>query len=232
MRPLPKKLAVGLLAVGLAGLVPSGCRPNAEQKASVAPISAPSERRASGPADDTLYAFEQDDKFGFKNRRGRVRIPARYQMAFTDTFDRQIAFVVSANAVVAIDRQERRVLTPFIFDNGPDYLSSGLFRFVENGKMGFADADGRKLIPARFDFAAPFAGNRAAFCVGCRQVPDGEHHRLEGGTWGYLDKQGRVAIAPAYAWASPFDSARAEVTLGSRELAIDTTGKVVSRAAR
>ena len=103
---------------------------------------------------------------------------------------------------VAYDSTGRRLFTVFPYDNGPDYPSEGLFRIIENGKIGFADTSGRVVIPPRYTAVMPFRGGKAAFCVGCEKVREGEHTVWKGGTWGYIDRQGHVLI-PAPDGAMP-----------------------------
>ena len=63
------------------------------------------------------------------------------------------ALAVDEQGLVYVDRQDRPVLRPFIYDNGPDFFQDGLARHVENGKMGFHDEALKVVIPARYDFA-------------------------------------------------------------------------------
>lgn len=111
------------------------------------------------------------------------------------TFNKSgIAHILTKDGWVAINRKKKVVYKPFIFDNGPDYVQEGLLRFVENGKMGFVNEAGKKVIKAQFDFVFPFEQGRARFCNGCQTIQDGEHSRLDEktGTWGEVDKKGKV----------------------------------------
>ncbi|MBN8220198.1 MAG: WG repeat-containing protein [Spirochaetes bacterium] len=104
-----------------------------------------------------------------------------------------VAHIVTSEGWVAIDKNKKLLYTPFIFDNGPDYVKEGLLRFVENGKMGFVNEGGKKVIPAQFDFVFPFEGGTARFCNGCKSVSDGEHKMMDEktGTWGKINKSGK-----------------------------------------
>lgn len=107
---------------------------------------------------------------------------------------RGVANIITEEGWVAINRKKKILYRPFIFDNGPDYVQEGLLRFVENGKMGFVNEAGKKVIPAQFDFVYPFEKGRARFCNGCKAIKDGEHSMMDEktGTWGEIDKKGRV----------------------------------------
>lgn len=107
---------------------------------------------------------------------------------------RGVAHIITEEGWVAINRKKQILYKPFIFDNGPDYAQEGLLRFVENGKMGFVNEAGKKVIQAQFDFVYPFEKGKARFCNGCKAVKEGEHSMIDEktGTWGEVDKKGRV----------------------------------------
>ena len=172
---------------------------------------------------DTLYSFSMAGKKGFKNTKGSVVIQPVYEDVLTDTFKNKIAFVLDTN-FWAIDKRGRRVVRPFIIDNGPDYIQEGLFRYVQNKKIGYVNADGEVKIKARFDGAFPFHNNRAAVCIKCKEITSGEVHYWQGGKWGYVDKMGRLAIDTLYSQASTFENGRAVVYKNKTELLIDTLG--------
>jgi hypothetical protein len=94
----------------------------------------------------------------------------------------------------------------YYFDNGADYFEQGLSRFVENGKVGFIDKTGKKVIPANFDWARPFGMTEpvTTVCVGCKEVPmEGKAGEVgmketKGGQWGLIDRKGREVIPMEY----------------------------------
>jgi hypothetical protein len=100
-----------------------------------------------------------EDLIGYKDKFGKIRIQAQFPLVYTDTFYK-MAIVLQNREWVGIDQNQNTILKPFIFDNGPDYIEEGLFRFVENEKIGFADTDGRKVISAKYDFSTPFENSR------------------------------------------------------------------------
>jgi len=108
---------------------------------------------------------------------------------------RGVAHIITEDGWVAINRKKQILYKPFIFDNGPDYVKEGMLRFVENGKMGFVNEAGKKVIQAQFDFVYPFENGRARFCNGCKTIKDGEHSRLDekSGKWGEVTKKGKVS---------------------------------------
>jgi hypothetical protein len=131
---------------------------------------------------------------GYKTVEGKIVIPAKYQYSNTDTMY-NMAIVLKEFTWVGINRNDSVILIPFIYDNGPDYIEEGLFRFVENGKIGFANLNGEKVIPAIFDFVDFFRNGIAEYTLGGQRIVDGEHWSWGGGyETGYINKQGQLFI--------------------------------------
>ena len=132
------------------------------------------------------------EMYGYKTTNGEIAIKAKYHLAITDTLYK-IAFVVDNWSWIAIDRNNTPLLYPFIFDNGPDYIKEGLFRFVENNKIGFANPDGIKIIPAEFDFVEPFIEGIAEYTLGGHKEFSDDEHWIwtDGYETGYINKSGQ-----------------------------------------
>lgn len=147
-------------------------------------------------------SFEDGDLVGFKDAQGKVVLSPRFAVAQEFTAG-GMACGADNSGWLCIDGNGTELLRPFVFDNGPDEFSEGLARFVEADKFGFFDAAGDKKIPARFSFALPFAGERAAFCDGCTKQCEagGEHCSMSGGKWGQIDKSGAVVVPATFASA-------------------------------
>lgn len=142
--------------------------------------------------ENSLVSFESDEgKFGYKNAEGVIVIPAQYAIA-NDFNDCGLAAVVDAGGWRYINVQNKTVFVPFIFDNGPDFFSEGLSRYVGDGKIGFVDECGKTVIAPQFDFAEAFVHGQARICMGCKLEIEGEHRRLVGGKWSVIDKRGVV----------------------------------------
>lgn len=177
-------------------------------------------------------AFEADDgTYGFKDSSGKVVIPPRYGAAY-DFTPGGLACVVAQpeGAWICIDGRGAEVLRPFIVDNGPDYASEGLARFVEGGKLGFFDETGDKVIPARFEFVTPFAEQRAAFCVGCVKQCErgGEHCGMVGGKWGLIDRTGAEVCSPRFDDIAAFEGGTATAVVADATQTIDRQCDVVA----
>lgn len=119
---------------------------------------------------------------GYKDQLGKIVINAKYSHVYTDTFF-SMAIVLKNWQWVCIDKSENVILIPFIYDNGPDYIQEGLFRFVENDKIGFANINGQKIINAKYDFATPFENGLSEFTLGGQKEYEkgGEHWWWTGG---------------------------------------------------
>lgn len=131
--------------------------------------------------------FEAGERWGYKSGDAVVIAPT-FLMA--EPFSKGgLAAVVDDQGWALINAKGSVVLRPFVVDNGPDAFADGLARFVEDGRVGFHDPTGKVIIPARFDFAEPFKGGRARFCVGCVAQKSGEYTTIVGGHWGYIDRK-------------------------------------------
>ncbi len=165
--------------------------------------------------------------WGFKTTNGEVIIKAKYEAIATDTMFK-IAFVAPNFKWVAIDQQENTILIPYIFDNGPDYIQEGLFRYVENNKIGFANMQGRKVIQATFDFVSIFNSGFAAFNIGGQSKKiDEEHSSWQGGLWGFIDTIGKVVIEPKFTNVFDFRGLHCEAwTQDGKHVLIDKKGNI------
>lgn len=114
-----------------------------------------------------------------------------YEHVFYQGHNYKIVFIRN-KGIVYVDMEGNIIHQAYNFDNGPDYFTEGLARYVENGKVGFINEKLEIVIPAQFDFASYFEEGIAKICNGCRKVYHGEHSQMEGGLWGILDKNGGV----------------------------------------
>lgn len=186
----------------------------------------------------TLIPFEDTTLvcgWGFKDEQGQVVIPPQYCAVFQEAFVDRIACVVDArqktaagrDRLIAIDKCNNFVLEPFTFDNGPDYVREGVFRFWKDGKIGFADKDGHTVIPAQFDFAGPFDQGMTGFCIGCKPQAFDEYVEWRGGKWGFIDNKGNVVIPAVYDMAQPFKGGFSMVSQNGQQFYINKKGQKI-----
>lgn len=138
-------------------------------------------------------SFEENNLYGFKDKFGKVIIKPQYQHVLDFTKE-QVAFVVKENHWVCINTKNQVLLETFVYDNGPDYFSENLARFVENKKFGFFDSRCKKQIAATYDFVYPFENGLSIVCNGCESQREEEHSRIVGGKYGVINKKGKVII--------------------------------------
>lgn len=191
------------------------------------------------------YSVKQDigALFGYKHRNGKIAIEAQFSSINTDTLY-NMGIVLKDWQWVGIDRKEKVILIPFIYDNGPDYVEEGLFRFVENVKIGFADLDGNKIIPAQYSFATFFKDGIADYYIGGDRIyengksrkqniedgtlRDGDVHWTWGGNVtenGYLNQFGQ-----RFKEVGEFKNGRREaLTVDGNKVWLDKAGKIIKR---
>ena len=159
-------------------------------------ISCKSEHNQPSDNDDYLILISDIEKstFGYVNSEGDTIIPfEKYACCFTDTF-KTYAIVTSPEKgynFICIDRNENIKYHVFPFDNGPDYVCEGLFRIIENEKIGYADsATGEIVIEPQFSCAYPFREGIAEVSYSCEERPIGEYHEWISNEWFFIDKSG------------------------------------------
>lgn len=146
-----------------------------------------------------LHYFREDDRVGLKDEAGRVLVPARYTDIGWTVYDEdpqggEIEFITSIHQPRAADdapawaagdiydRAGHYLYSPISFDNGMDYWEEGYRRFIEDGKVGFVDGNGHKVIPAQYAAADPFSHGYATVYTGnwrTKWVDGGEHAVLD-----------------------------------------------------
>lgn len=157
------------------------------------------------------YFISKDSLVGVKNQNGKIIVPAQFKI-FSDIEDGE---PVKGETIYfdgykkgeksqknewgyVYDKKGNFLYRPFLYDNGADYFSEGLRRFVENGKVGFVDRNGSVVITPQSDFASPFNFGYAAFCNGCDwEKTEDEHKSIVGGTWGVMNFKGEVILPVA-----------------------------------
>jgi hypothetical protein len=133
------------------------------------------------------------DEYGYINYQGDTVIPmGKYLFCFTEKFDNFAIVSTYHDGIIGIDRNEKILFNVYVFDNGPDYPSNGLFRIIKNGKIGYADERGNVVIEPQFDCAYPFRKGKAKVGKGCGKQTDGEHSWWTGGNWFTINKKGRI----------------------------------------
>ncbi|MGN7863371.1 WG repeat-containing protein [Chryseobacterium sp. 22458] len=160
--------------------------------------------------EDLRYFISKDSLVGVKNQAGKIIIPAEFK-DYTGIKDGESVPEGIGNETILFaggkrndkyekntfgyvyDRKGNFLYRPYLFDNGADYFSEGLRRFVKNGKIGFADRNGKTIIQPNHDFAASFNYGYSVFCDDCDwEKTDDEHPAIVGGIWGVMNIKGET----------------------------------------
>jgi hypothetical protein len=162
---------------------------------------------------DKLYYFiTKDSMVGVRNQFGKVIITPRLALYFNNNLTKKdCKKEINANLIYmdianlekkephscgeVYNRKGEFLFAPFFYDNGPDYVSEGLIRFVKNGKVGFANfRTGEIIIEAKYDYADIFNYGIVSYCNGCVWKNKGEHSFVTGGVNGYINKKGAELV--------------------------------------
>jgi hypothetical protein len=92
---------------------------------------------------------------------------------------------------VLVDGQNKVQYQVFLYDNGPDYPSEGLYRIVRDGKIGYADTNHVVVIEPKYDCAYPFDNGKAKVSTNCGSTKVGEYSTWTSNDWIYIGKDGR-----------------------------------------
>ena len=136
---------------------------------------------------------------------------------------------IKGHGFLAFTKKGKYLFKIYAFDNGPDYISEGLFRIIEDNKIGYANEKGRVVIPPMFDMAKPFEDGIASVCMGCKYRKSGEYKMIYGGKWGFINKEGKIIVPILYdRIIKEFDKkGLAIVEKGGVRIMIDKTGKEI-----
>lgn len=175
-----------------------------------------------------LTAFENNGKWGFKNEKGTVVVPAKY----AGVGPRGLAKSSDGKVVdVFVDG-----LAPVTLKGAP----TGIVNSIEGGKWGFVDATGKEVTPLKYDEVKDFKDGYAVVVIGGKRglvgktgkevVPpayddvqpglsDGLAVVMRGGRWGYVDASGKEIIPLKFYHAMPFSEGLAAVSPDSPKAA-------------
>jgi hypothetical protein len=176
-------------------------------------------QKKPAPPQKLYYFYGKDSLLGVRNGKGQVIIPANFHNLYIEDISMPIEEDIIYMEIwkkgeplgkwtnsYFFNRKGEFLFHPYWFDNGPDGLQEGLMRYIENNKIGFADRDGKKVIPAKWDYAEFFIYGLTYVCNGCSFYQDttkSEHNiHLTDGNWGIINKKGEVLVEPGKLQAS------------------------------
>lgn len=127
-----------------------------------------------------LYAYY--DQYGNK-------VLGDFYLVYTKTLNDYA--IVSNPIPILINRKGDIIYHIFIIDNGPDYTQEGLYRIIENGKIGYVDSlTSQIVIKPQFQAAYPFENGKAKVSFYAKTIKDGEYSCWDSDEWFYIDKNG------------------------------------------
>jgi hypothetical protein len=133
-----------------------------------------------------------------QSRDGVVFIPKKYWMH--PAFNRYglSAFTIESFGRVYINRSGRIVIRNVgLMDNGPDEFHHGLVRINRDEMWGYADPDGRVVVPVKYSCAINSEDIGPLVCVGCRIEQQGEYQACLDGHWFRTDTRGHLTPSQA-----------------------------------
>ena len=136
---------------------------------------------------------EVGTKTGYINLKGDTVVPfSKYQHCYSDTI-KNFGIVRNLEGIlIGIDYRERVLFEIFELDNGPDYISEGLFRIIKNGKIGFADELGNIVISPQFNCALPFKNGKSKVSKSCIFHQEDEHSYMEFKDYFFINERGEI----------------------------------------
>jgi len=166
-----------------------------EQQIGMSAINHPAENKIiEYPADDYLLLSEAEDEAPrYIDKAGNEIIQSgEYYMCFTDTFRNYAIVADDKKGYIAINRKNQFLFKIFVYDNGPDYVSEGLFRITKNKKIGYADAKtGKIVIKPIYQAAYPFENGIATVALTAKTIKDDEHYMWKSDNWIKINKKGK-----------------------------------------
>ncbi len=155
---------------------------------------------------------DKNKKMGYKDEKGNIAIPAKYDFAGDFYYDRAIISLNKKWGV--IDVMGREIVVPKYDtigkDRSPSY-SNGMVEVKLKNKWGFIDVQGREVIPIKYEDARFFQEGLAPVKLNNR--------------WGFIDKNDKVFIDFKYQTASTFEDSVSVVQLNNKWGVIYWTGR-------
>ena len=136
---------------------------------------------------------DHEEECGYINHKGDTVIHAGiFTLCLTDTIREFGVVLKPETGFIGIDRKGKFLFNIFHYDNGPDFLSEGLFRIKKKGKIGFADPHGKVVIKPKYDCAYPFENGKARVSFQCKKSTDHEHEIWKSDAWFYINRKGKL----------------------------------------
>ncbi len=192
-----------------------------------------------------LLPVKQNDKWGFIDTTGKVRIPCIYE--WCEDYNEGLAAVGFNGKAGYISKNGTQVF-PFLFDETESF-SQGLAEVMKNGKYGVVRNTGKQILACEYDevafedavklIAVKKDGKYGLVDEGGTERTPRHFDKLgffafglasaeQGGKWGFIDATGKWVIPVQFEGAMGFSSnGFAEVRKGGKKGVIDRNGKLI-----
>ncbi|MCY9696373.1 WG repeat-containing protein [Paenibacillus alginolyticus] len=161
-----------------------------------------------------LALVEYEGKRGYINTKGEFVISPQYEKATRFSEGLAAVSTMYGNPVEYIDRTGQTIIQD-AFEFTSQYYQEGLAPISLDGKWGYINANGEKVIAPKYQSAGHFSGGLAAVSLD--------------GKYGYIDESGEFVISAQYKWANTFSEGLAVVqTMNGKRGYIDQTGKLIT----
>ncbi len=131
--------------------------------------------------------------YGYRNLKGDTVIPLGRYICWTDTFKKCALADKVHIGEVCIDRDEKVLFKVYGIENELEQPYDGLFRIIDNGKVGFADLEGHIKIKPQFAIAHSFKDGRARVAFDYQVTPFKKgFHKIVSKHWFLIDRSGHV----------------------------------------
>ncbi|QNL22871.1 hypothetical protein HZR84_13290 [Hyphobacterium sp. CCMP332] len=129
---------------------------------------------------------------GYKNAKGEILLkPGLFDFCFSDSSEFFVSVAGKNGKIYAINYNTDTLFEIYKIDNGPDYISDGLFRFINIDKIGYSNFKGEIVIPAKFQCAFPFKNQKAKVSFYCQKSEFSEYKVPFSDSWFFIDKNGK-----------------------------------------
>lgn len=136
--------------------------------------------------------YDNSGNCGYKNTKGEILLkPGLFDFCFSDSSEFFVSVAGKNGKIYALNYKADTLFEIYKFDNGPDYISDGLFRFMERDKIGYSNFKGEIVIPAKFQCAFPFKNQKAKVSFNCQKSEFGEYNKPFSDSWFLIDRNGK-----------------------------------------
>lgn len=170
---------------------------------------------------EEFISFKEDNKYGLKDRSGKIIVPPKYDNFEPIKFAEGLARVQLNGKWGFINQAGKEVIPPKYDQTGN--FQNGVATVKSGEAWGVVDKTGRELVPPKYFEIHVMKEGLMAVNIG------GTTKGLftEGGKWGFIDKTGKEVIPLQYNDVGSFSEGLAAVKLSDKWGFIDKNGIVI-----